>query len=348
MVLMSHGCTRQRRRTAVLLLLAATTLAAAFASLLVGALPIAPAKVWSILADGAGDLAERTTILDLRLPRTLLGLLVGASLGVGGAALQGLFRNPLADPTLVGVSSGAALATVTAIVLGDVAVAALPALAPWIAGRWFIMLFAFGGAMAAALCVLGLGRGMATSMLLAGIGINALSMAVVGLLVFASNDRQLRDITFWTMGSIGGAGWPTIAAVAPVVLLALLLILPCARGLDALTLGEREAGHLGVPVQRLGLTVVAGVALAVGASVSVSGIIGFVGLVVPHLVRLCAGPDHRTVLAGSALLGAALMVAADCIARTIVAPAELPVGVVTAFIGTPVFLWLIRRKRSDA
>lgn len=348
----AHRSALRRRRTAVLLVLAAATLGTAFASLLVGALPLTAGQVWAILAEGAGSLPERTAILDLRLPRTLLALLVGASLGVGGAALQGLFRNPLADPTLVGVSSGAALATVAAIVLGSTVAATLsptlPALAAWVGGRWFIMLFAFAGAIAAAACVLGLGRGMATTMLLAGVGINALTMAAIGLLVFASNDRQLRDITFWTLGSIGGASWVVLAAVAPLMLLALALILPAARGLDALTLGEREAGHLGVPVRRLGLTLVAGVALAVGASVSVTGIIGFVGLVVPHLVRLCAGPDHRTLLPGSALLGAMLLVAADCVARTIVAPAELPVGVVTALLGTPFFLWLIRRRWSDS
>ena len=169
-----------------------------------------------------------------------------------------------------------------------------------------------------------------------------------GLLVFAANDRQLRDITFWNLGSVGGASWPAVAVVAPFMLAAALLILSGARGLDALTLGDRQAGHLGVPVERLGLTVVAGVALAVGAAVSMSGIIGFVGLIVPHLVRLCAGPDHRTLLTGSALLGAALLVGADCVARVIVAPAELPVGLVTALIGTPVFLGLIRRRGAGA
>ncbi|MBP2227858.1 iron complex transport system permease protein [Azospirillum agricola] len=335
-----------RRRAAALAVLALVTALTAFASLLTGAMAIGPATVWAVLVDGAGDLGQRAAILDLRLPRTLLGLLVGAALGMGGATLQGLFRNPLADPTLVGVSGGAAFAAVSAIVLGDALLATAPWLAPW--SRWFIAFAAFLGAVAAALCVLGLGRGVATTMLLAGIGVNALAMAGIGLLVYAANDRQLRDITFWNLGSVGGASWPAVAVVAPLVLAAAAVILSCARGLDALTLGDRAAAHLGVPVERLGLVVVGGVALAVGAAVSLSGIIGFVGLVVPHLVRLCAGPDHRTLIPGSALLGATLMVAADCLARTIVAPAELPVGLVTALIGTPFFLWLIRRRGSAA
>ncbi|MCG5243800.1 FecCD family ABC transporter permease [Azospirillum doebereinerae] len=345
-VLPRRRAVQARHRVVALSGLALLVLAAAFASLLVGAMAIPPATVWAVLTEGAGDLGQRTAILDLRLPRTLMGLLVGASLGLGGAALQGLFRNPLADPALVGVSGGAALAAVTAIVLGDALVAVAPWVAPW--SRWFVALAAFLGAMAAALCVLGLGRGVATTMLLAGIGVNALAMAGIGLLVFGANDRQLRDITFWNLGSVGGATWPAVAVIAPLILAAALLILSCARGLDALTLGDRQAAHLGVPVERLGLLVVGGVALAVGAAVSMSGIVGFVGLIVPHLVRLCAGPDHRTLLPGSALMGAALMVGADCVARSVVAPAELPVGLVTALIGTPFFLWLIRRRGAAA
>jgi iron complex transport system permease protein len=187
-------------------------------------------------------------------------------------------------------------------------------------------------------------------MLLAGIAVNAIAFALIGVLIYASDDRQLRDITFWTMGSLGGARWVSVFVLAPLALVPLLLGRRLARALNALMLGEREAGHLGIDVERVKRLATIGVAVAVGGAVAVSGIIGFVGLVVPHLVRLMAGPDHRMLLPASALLGGALMLAADLAARTAVAPAELPVGLVTSLIGAPFFIWLLlsRGRRGES
>ncbi|MCI0529072.1 MAG: iron ABC transporter permease [Nitrospira sp.] len=182
-------------------------------------------------------------------------------------------------------------------------------------------------------------------MLLAGVAVNALAGAGIGLLIFMATDAQLRNATFWSLGSLRGATWKSVGAVAPFVLVSVFLILQLSRSLNALLLGEAEAGHLGVHVEQIKRWIVALVALTVGASVSVAGIIGFVGLVVPHLLRLMIGPDHRYLLLGSALLGACLLLGADLIARTLVVPAELSVGIVTALIGAPFFLWLLRRDR---
>jgi iron complex transport system permease protein len=191
------------------------------------------------------------------------------------------------------------------------------------------------------------GRTQVATMLLAGIAINAIAGAGIGLMTFIANDDQLRDITFWSLGSLGRASWPNIGAMLPLVLIALLPLLMLSRPLNALLLGEAEAGHLGVDVQRIKTLVVLAVALAVGAGVAVAGIIGFVGLVVPHLLRLMAGPDHRIVLPGAALLGAALLVGTDLLARTIAVPAEVPIGIMTALVGGPFFLWLLLRDRKQ-
>jgi iron complex transport system permease protein len=292
---------------------------------------------------------NRTIIASIRLPRACLALLVGIALAQAGALLQGLFRNPLAEPTLVGVSSGAALAAASVIVFagalaGRHAAAVLPYLLP---------IAAFLGGLATTLLIYRIGarHGAASIplMLLAGIAVNAIAFSLIGVLVYASDDRQLRDITFWMMGSLGGARWLSVAILAPLALVPLLLGGWLARSLNALILGEREAGHLGVDVERVKRAATIGIAITVGGAVAATGIIGFVGLVVPHLVRLMTGPDHRIVLPASALLGAALLLAADLVARTAVAPAELPVGLVTSLIGGPFFLWLLltRARRSD-
>mgnify|MGYP001809882383 FL=1 len=280
-------------------------------------------------------------LVGIRLPRIVLALTVGASLGAAGAALQGVFRNPLADPGLIGVSSGAALAAAAAIVLGGHA----------LAGAFALPLAAFMGGLAATLAVHLLARrdGVtgAGTMLLAGIAVNALAGAGIGLFSYLGDDLQLRQLTFWTMGSLGGSGWTQVLPAALLMAVAVAGLLRLARRLDVFVLGEREAFHAGLdPVAFLRL-VVALTALAVGAAVSVSGLIGFVGLVVPHLVRMVAGAAHRVLLPASMALGALLLLVADSVARTIAAPAEVPIGLLCALIGAPFFLWLLRRGRHQ-
>jgi iron complex transport system permease protein len=311
--------------------------------LLIGAVAIRPWRVVQVLAGAAADPRETAVLWQIRLPRAVLAVAVGAALGLAGAAQQGLFRNPLADPALVGVSAGAALAAVATIVLGHL-LPVLPGLPP----RALVPLAAFGGGLIATLLALRLAdaaRGTGTGgLLLAGIAVNAVCAAGTGLLITISDDRQLRDITFWTMGSLAGGGWFGAWAALLATLGAIALLLPMARPLDALLLGEREAAYLGIHVARLRLRVVIGTALAVGAAVAATGIIGFVGLVVPHLIRLVGPSRHALVLPGAALLGAAMLLLADMLARTVAAPAELPVGLVTSAIGGPFFIVLLLRQ----
>jgi iron complex transport system permease protein len=276
-----------------------------------------------------------------------MGMLVGGALGACGAAVQALFRNPLADPALIGTASGAALAAALVIVL-----VRLPPGAPsWLLAG-LLPLAAFGGSTVATSAVYRLagraGVTMVGTLLLAGIAVNALAGAGTGLLSFVASDAQLRSLVFWSLGSLGGATWQALFGAAPLLLVAPLALPALAPSLNLLLLGEVEARHLGVDVERLKRRVVLLAALGVGAAVAVSGVIGFVGLVVPHLIRLAAGPDHRIVLPGSIVLGAALLVGADLLARTLVVPAELPIGIVTAFAGAPFFLWLLRRTPAAA
>ena len=289
---------------------------------------------------------DRLILWEIRLPRMLTGVLVGASLAVGGAVMQGLFRNPLADPGLVGVGAGAGLGAVTAIVLGGMAPAWVAATLGWhlvpvaaFLGGWLSTLVLYRVSTRA-------GRTSVATMLLAGIALGALAGAATGILVYLADDRQLRDLTFWGLGSLGGASWPKIAAAGPVMVLALLAAPFLARGLNGLALGEAAAHHIGLPVQRIKVVAILAVAAATGAAVAVSGGIGFIGIVVPHLLRLATGPDHRFLLVNAGLLGATLLLLADLIARSLIAPAELPIGIVTAVIGAPVFLWILLRRRG--
>lgn len=300
----------------------------------------------TVPGDAALSARDRLIVYDIRLPRVILGMLVGAALAVSGAVMQGLFRNPLADPGLIGVSAGASLGAVSIIVLGGTVLAPITLAL----GTLALPLAAFFGGLATTLVLYQVatrrGQTSVATMLLAGIALAALAMALTGILIFMADDRQLRDLTFWSLGSLGGATWQKIGSVGPVIVLALAAMPFLARGLNALSLGEATAGHLGIPVQRLKYVAIIGVSAAVGASVAVSGGIGFVGIVVPHLLRLLIGPDNRYLLPASALLGAALLLLADSVARTIVAPAELPIGIVTAIAGAPFFLWILLRKRG--
>lgn len=313
-----------------------------------GAFRIAPGETIAIVAHQLGlasadhfSAQQEAVLMSIRLPRVVLGVLTGAGLAVAGATMQGLFRNPLADPSLIGVSSGAALAAAATIVLG----------ATQLLGAFTLPLAAFIGALGVAVIVHRLadidGRTSLAMMLLAGIAFTALGFAGIGFFSFVANDEQLRNITFWNLGSIGAASWHMLAAVAPLAGIAIAVLMRQANPLNALALGEAEAGHLGVRVQRLKATVILLAALCVGALVAVTGIIGFVGLIAPHMVRLACGPDHRVVLPGAALFGATLVLVADLVARTVVAPAELPIGVLTAFLGVPIFLALLLRQRRQ-
>ena len=299
------------------------------------------------LKSGAGQSTpEHLVFMSIRLPRLLLGVAAGAALGLSGALMQGLFRNPLADPGLIGVSSGAALAAGVTIVLGSLWFPDLPRTL----GSWTLVLMAFAGSLGVTLLVYALsqqdGATRVGLMLLAGIAINALAGAGLGFLTFLASDEQLRSIQFWLLGSLGGARWSAVALVFSIVGVAVVAGMSLARPLNAIALGEAQAALLGVPVERVKCQAVLVTALAVGAVTATTGIIGFVGLVAPHCVRLLAGPDHRVVLPGSALLGAALVLVADSVARTAVQPAELPLGVLTAFVGVPFFLLLLRHFRS--
>ena len=339
-----------KRRRLLLAVLGGALVLVWIAALSIGAVTVGAYEILAILAKPLGlDLGatfgprEETVLLAIRLPRAFLGLLAGAALAVSGAALQGLFRNPLADPALIGVSMGAALAAVAAIVLGAAVAAILPA------GVRHLLLpaAAFAGGLVAVLAVYRIaerdGRTDVATLLLAGIAVNAIAQAGIGYLMFISDDQQLRDLNFWLLG---GNTWARMLPVVPFVVLPLLALPLLARHLDAMVLGEREALHLGFDVERTKRLIVVLAAMATGATVALTGVIGFVGLVVPHLVRLVVGPNHRTLLPASILLGAILMLLADLLARTLVLPAELPIGILTSCIGGPFFIWLLLRRRA--
>jgi len=290
--------------------------------------------------------ADQVLIIEqIRLPRTLMGILVGATLALTGAAMQGLFRNPLADPGLIGVSSGAALGAALIIVLGNVTLASLPAFVL----PYATVLGAFFGGVATTWLVYRLGQSVqgtsVASMLLAGIAIATISGAVIGLLSYLADDAMLRTLTYWNMGTLGGASYERVAVLALCCALVWWRLPRQAKALNAMLLGESEARHLGVEVERIKRELVLLTALGVGACVAVAGLIGFVGLVVPHLVRLLLGADHRRVMPASMLLGAGLLLLADLGARLIVSPAELPLGIITAVLGAPFFLALLLRAQ---
>jgi iron complex transport system permease protein len=343
---------QRRRDRATLITAALVPLAAAafLAAVCLGPAPIAPLDaVGALLARiGIGDVAlgrtESVIVETIRLPRALLGAMIGVILAVSGGMMQGLFRNPLADPGLVGVSGGAAFAAALVIVLGGMNIVVMP-----FGSMVMLPLAAFTGGLLATLLVWRGGRqGGRTSimlMLLVGIAINALMAAGIGVLVFIANDATLRTLTFWTLGSLGGSNWGLVAMVAPFTLILLVAAPVCARALNALMLGEGAAGHLGIAVERAKIIVIVTVALGIGASVAAAGIIGFVGIVVPHVLRLLMGSDNRRLLPAAALGGAALLLLADLVARTLVAPAELPIGILTTALGAPVFLFILLRRR---
>ncbi len=287
---------------------------------------------------------EDAVIWSIRLPRLFVGVLVGSSLAMAGASLQGLFRNPLADPGLLGISNGAAFGAALAIVIGGAV--ATTAMGAW--ASYAVPVFAFLGGLAVTLVVFRLStrRGItsSTAMLLAGIALNALVGALIGLLIYVADDVQLRNITFWLLGSLAGADWNSVLALALFALPPIAILFRFSYSLDVMLLGEREAGHLGIDVQRIKILVVTASALLVGAATAVAGIVGFIGLVAPHIMRIILGSKHTSLFPGVCLFGALLVIVADLAARTIVAPAELPIGILTSAIGGPFFLWLLMQK----
>ncbi len=338
---------RRRRLTWVFALLGAGLVGAALLSIAVGAHGISLSRLLAVLLEFGASPSDRDSLVvfSIRLPRTLAAALIGASLAVSGVLMQGLFRNPLADPGILGVSSGAALAAAAVIVLGD---------------RWFpggvpfgaLPIAAFCGAVVATLALTMVGRRAGRTdtgaILLAGLAFAALANAALGLLVYVADDRQLRDLTFWTLGSFGGVGWSKVMIATPLLLAPVIVASRLGRAFDALAFGEAEAHHMGIRVERTKWIAIVATASGVGAAVAAVGIVGFVGMVVPHVVRLALGPSHRALLPASALAGACLTLGADIAARTVVAPAELPIGILTALVGAPVFLHLVLRRRGGS
>ncbi len=319
-----------------------------------GAMVIRPIQVVAILLNKLGwtvasdsyTPAMAAVLLQIRLPRICLAVLTGGGLAISGAALQGLFRNPLVDPGLIGISSGASLAAVAMIVL-------VTAFSPagGLQGHYLLNLATFCGACLSSILVFRFsrveGKTMVATLLLAGLAINALCNALTGLITYTANNEQLRTISFWLMGSLGGATWTTVGSLLPFVLLPVWLLPREGRALNAYALGETEALHTGVDIRWLKGRILLLATLSVGATVAVCGIIGFVGLIVPHILRSWTGSDHRRLLTNSALAGAILLTLADVVSRTVIAPAELPIGIVTALVGAPIFIALLYKQKKN-
>lgn len=311
----------------------------------VGPLRIPLGEVVRIVGHDLGLTNEGSTqlntsvVMDLRVPRTVLAAIVGAALAISGAALQSLFNNPLADPGVIGITSGASTGAVAIIVLAGAS-----------SSTWLVPLGAFASGVAVTALIYLLaqpGRHHGTGrMLLVGIAVGSGCQAATGFFTYIATEQQLATLTFWQMGSLSRVTGAQTAAVVPVFVIGLITVLLCSRRLDVLTLGERQAQHLGVDVRRTRAVIVIATALLVGAAVSFAGSIGFVGLVVPHIVRQLVGPAHRTLLPLAALAGASLVVAADCAARTLNPPSEIPIGLFTAAVGAPFFLFLVLRARQ--
>ena len=315
-------------------------------SLVTGTVNITISDALNALLGNATNQQISTILLDIRLPRILMAIFVGAVLASTGAVMQGLFRNPLADPSLIGVSSGASVGASLMIVTagGFIQSGAL-------VGLSLVAVGAFVGGFTATLLVYrlatsGIGTSV-TTMLLAGIAIAALAGALNSLLSYFSDNDMLRQISLWQMGNLSGASWLKVGIMGSAALLLLIFLPRDSRALNALLLAESEARHLGIDVQRVKRRLILLTALGVGISVALAGLVGFVGLIIPHMVRLAIGPDHRWLVPASALAGATLLVIADSLARIVVIPAELPTGILTALLGAPFFVVLLLQQRKD-
>lgn len=331
-----------RTRTPLVLAALVVVLAAAVvAGVAFGAVPVAPADVWGAIARAVTGAPRAgmtdALVLDLRLPRVLLAALVGMCLAGAGTLYQALFRNPLADPYILGVSSGAGLGATLALVAG-----ATTGVAAYLA----VPVAAFVGAAAAITLVVGVSarrrRVEMLSLLLAGVAVSY-TLAAVTSFVMVFSRQTMQQVVFWMMGGLQTASWSYVVVVALMLAAGLAVPLLYSRQLDVMLLGDERAGQLGVDVERFKIVVLATASLLVAAAVAVSGLIGFVGLMTPHMARLILGPDHRRLLPASVLAGGVVLVLADLISRVVLAPVELPVGIVTAVLGGPFFVWLLIR-----
>lgn len=345
----------QHKRTFVIIALACFMVLVVLLACTVGSMDISLKQIVGIMGSHAGlpvsgDLfssSQDSVVWAVRLPRVLMGVIIGSSLAVAGAAMQGLFRNPLADPGLLGISAGGSMGVILAIVFGSAVFSSLPLFLRQAA----IPICSILGSLGATLLVYKLsrvrGRTHANTMLLTGIAVNGFASSIVGTGMYMASNEQLREYSFWYLGSLGKADWSNVALCLVFITPMMWLLILQARALNAFLLGEAEAWHLGVNVQVVKRVIVCVTAAMVGFGVAYCGIISFLGLMVPHLIRMLIGPDHRWLMWGSALLGAIILVLGDLAARTFVAPSELPIGVITAFLGAPFFFFLlIARKRS--
>ncbi len=342
---------RLARGVILSIILGAVVVAGIVLSSIVGQLAITPAEVVGALLRAVGiengwasnDPIIESTLWVVRFPRIVMGLAVGAALAVAGAVMQAIFGNPLAEPGVVGVSSGAALGAALAIVLGGAGVALFTS-------SWATAILAFLGGLAATLLVYVVsrsnGRTEVVTLLLTGIAINAFAGAGLAFLLFSANTASREQIVFWQLGSMNGSRWQEVGIVVAVSIVGLLIALVISRRLDLLALGERSARHLGINVEALRIGSIVLVALLTGVAVAFCGIIAFVGLVVPHIIRMAIGPSHRPLILASAIGGGALLVVADLVARTVVPGADLPIGMLTSLIGGPFFFFLLYRQRK--
>tara|TARA_B100001287_G_scaffold273234_1_gene276315 strand:- start:9244 stop:10311 length:1068 start_codon:yes stop_codon:yes gene_type:complete len=289
--------------------------------------------------------AFKTVVIDIRLPRILMGIIVGIALGISGAILQGLFRNPLIDPGFIGVSSGAAIGAMFVIMFSQ-----LIAIENNFYIQFLLPVFAMSGGLSTTILVYKMsqmsGKTNIMAMLLSGIAVNAFSGSIIGFLVYRASDMELRSFTFWTLGSLDNSNWLIVSIAVVAILIPIIISINLRKKLDIFMLGDAEAGYLGLNIEKLKKRIIFISALMVGVTVAFCGMIGFIGLVTPHLVRLIMGPSHKTLIFGSAILGAIILILADFISRIIIAPAQLPIGIITSALGAPFFLWLIVSQKQ--
>ncbi|MDE8604339.1 iron ABC transporter permease [Marinomonas sp. RSW2] len=341
-----HQKRGKRQRMAIPLTLG-LLFCSAFLALVVGAVPLSESDLLTYVSHGFAQthssLSTRV-LFEIRLPRTVLSLFVGGALGLCGAAMQALFRNPLADPSLIGVAGGGALGAVAVIVLGH----SMFPQAMTVFGMYALPIGAMLGCLGVCAIIYRLsnrqGQFTIITLLLSGIAVNAIVGSLIGILTLVSSDSELRELTFWTMGNLGGNSWALTLPVLMFIFISLIGLSRLAKPLNLYLLGEAQAQHLGVSVSHLKKKVFIYTAMAVGAAVSISGTIGFVGFVVPHLVRILIGPDHRFLFPVSMLFGASFLTITDIIARIVIVPAELPIGLVTSALGGPFFLFVLYRQ----
>ena len=297
--------------------------------------------------DSTVSQSDRFVLMDLRLPRISMAILIGSALAVSGTCLQGMFKNPLATPDLIGITSGASLFAALTIVLG----ASFKEYIPEVFHFSLLSIMAFIGALLTMLLVYRIstsnGKTNVVIMLLSGVAITALGFAITGFLIYISKEEQLRDLTFWNLGSLAGATWTKNAILAVIVIISYTILITKGKALNAMMLGERDAQHLGIPVEKIKKQIVILTALMVGTSVAFTGTIGFVGLIVPYILRLIFKSNYHIILPMSAVFGSILLLSADTVSRTIAAPSEIPIGILTAFMGAPIFIIILIRSRKS-